>query len=421
MEKKLEYYVREQDLPAAAGEILKRKLGLTARQISSAKYRPNGICVNGKQVRVSEALQVGDRLQVCLETENTVSEQIEPTPGTVDIAYEDEDLAVVNKPAGLAVHPAHGHYRDTLANYLMYEYQRRGRGLCVRAVGRLDKDTSGLVVFAFSQAAAARLSKPGMIRKEYTALVQGRLEQSEGTVTAGIRKKEGSLNMMETAEDGMQAVTHYRVLREACFCIGNYENFLYKRPSAGCAARRRKVAADTVCLCAEQKLCCQGSGSRKCCKAHFCSFTGNCVLCKKSLWHDAQLAEKKYARARNKSCAAEAHFCSLVQFHLETGRTHQIRVHMASLGHPLLEDPIYGNPGACLKNYFRNLQAPVCGMFCPQSFNAAGEIFSEYFDRAALHCGRIWIRQPFTGKEIEVTAELPEDMKTFLETYAGEN
>ena len=381
MEKKLEYYVREQDLPAAAGEILKRKLGLTARQISSAKYRPNGICVNGKQVRVSEALQVGDRLQVCLETENTVSEQIEPTPGTVDIAYEDEDLAVVNKPAGLAVHPAHGHYRDTLANYLMYEYQRRGRGLCVRAVGRLDKDTSGLVVFAFSQAAAARLSKPGMIRKEYTALVQGRLEQSEGTVTAGIRKKEGSLNMMETAEDGMQAVTHYRVLREACFCIGNYENFLYKRPSAGCAARRRKVAADTVCLCAEQKLCCQSCGRRVC----------------------------------------EPQSCSIVQLHLETGRTHQIRVHMASLGHPLLGDPIYGNPGACLKNHFRNLQAPVCGMFCPQSFNAAGEIFSEYFDRAALHCVRIWIRQPFTGKEIEVTAELPEDMKTFLETYAGEN
>ena len=110
-----------------------------------------------------------------------------------------------------------------------------------------------------------------------------------------------------------------------------------------------------------------------------------------------------------------------MQLHLETGRTHQIRVHMASLGHPLLGDPIYGNPGACLKKHSGSLQAPVCGMFCPQSFDVARGIFSEYFDRAALHCGRIWIRQPFTGKEIEVTAELPEDMKTFLETYAGEN
>ncbi len=318
MEKKLEYTVTREDVPGNINDILKKRLGLSGHQISSAKYRRGGISRNGSRARISEAVSPGDRIEVLLEEAGTVSERLEAVPGPVEILYEDPDLAVVNKPPGLVLHPAHGHWRDTLANYMQYYYESQNLRVKIRAVGRLDRDTSGIVLFAKNQVAAARLwgreggtdrsedkredksedkskgkQKDGRpVEKEYWALAEGHLEQKQGRIELPLGKKSGALNQMEVREGGYTAVTNYRVLEE-------YPEM------------------------------------------------------------------------------------SLVSLKLETGRTHQIRVHMAALGHPLLGDRLYG--GSC-----------------------------ERIERAALHCRSVTISQPFTGEELRIQAPLPADMKRLI-------
>lgn len=293
MEKRVEYTVAVSDLPGRVEDILRKKIGLTPHQIRSARYRQEGICLNGVRVRTAEKVREGDRLQVLLEERETGSQDLETVCGPLEILYEDEDLAAVNKPAGTAVHPAHGHWKDTLANYLRYYYESRQLQVKIRAIGRLDLETSGIVVFAKNQAAAARLWQPGRVEKEYWALAEGHLEKERGRIELPLGKKEGALNQMEARADGLPAVTDYQVLE-------------------------RRDGAD------------------------------------------------------------------LVSLRLKTGRTHQIRVHMAALGHPLLGDGIYGGD--------------------------TGKI-----GRAALHCRRARVIQPFTGRSLEIEAPLPEDMKKLLE------
>lgn len=297
MERWLSYQVKKEDEPASVGQILKRKLGMTSGQISRAKFRKPGIVVNGQQARVTEAVRAGDRVRVCVEAAHEESGHLVGVPGCVEILYEDEDLAVVNKPAGTAVHPSHGHYKDTLANQLVEHYRSRELGLCVRAVGRLDKDSSGAVLFAKNRMAAARLSEKGAVEKEYLALIQGNLTSKNGCVDMPVKRVEGELNRMKVCraeKDAKDAVTFYRVVEE-------YED------------------------------------------------------------------------------------ASLVRLHLLTGRTHQIRVHMAYLGHPLLGDGIYGSG-----------THPV-------------------LRRAALHCRSMTIRHPFTKETIRVEAPLAADMTQWIE------
>ncbi len=202
MQKDVTYTVTEQETGQKIETILKQGLSLTKNQIKSAKFRPDGICVNGNRARISTVVFSGDVVSVQLETKETASGHLEAAPGDVKILYEDEDLLLVNKPAGLVVHPAHGHYDDTLANHLMYYFKQHGLRVCVRAVGRLDKDTSGIVLFAKNKVAAARLSGQNAIEKEYLALVNGRFAKTNGCIKLPIRKKNGSLNQMEISDDG---------------------------------------------------------------------------------------------------------------------------------------------------------------------------------------------------------------------------
>lgn len=307
MEKKISYSVQETDLPCTVESLLKRRLGLSKAQIKSAKFRSGGICLNGYQARVTSQVPAGAVLEVLLEQEEEGSLELEASPGALDILYEDEDLILVNKAAGVAVHPGHGHYKDTLANHLMYYFGQQKKNVIIRAVGRLDKDTSGIVVFAKNKVAAARLANRGM-KKEYLALIQGHLEEKCGCVELPIGKRQDKLNEMEIAETGSFARTHYQVLEE-------------------------------------------------------------------------------YPES------------SLVKLWLDTGRTHQIRVHMAALGHPLLGDPIYGkemiNEG--WKSFPKPGQCEISG--------------ENILHRAALHCRKVELRHPFTGEWITVEAPLPEDME----------
>lgn len=293
MEKRVSYRIKEEEEGISLGELLSKK-GLTKRQISAAKFRESGICLDGRQTRVTCLVHAGQRVEVRLETDAQASRHLIPVEGPLTVLYEDEDLIAVDKPAGMAVHPSGVHYQDTVANVLAGYFAGKQESVRIRAVGRLDRETSGILIFAKNQIAAARLAeqkKNGSFYKEYLALVEGRFPQKEGMIASPIGRGEGI--RMRVEPEGKQALTKYLVWKEG--------------DSGGEA------------LCA-------------------------------------------------------------LRVRIETGRTHQIRVHMASIGHPLLGDALYGGR--------------MCGGI----------------GRTALHARKAALLQPFTGKELCLEAKIPEDM-----------
>ena len=177
MEHILKLIVEKQHLPATAGKILQVQAGLTKKQISRAKFRPEGILCNGVQCRVSKSVSAGDILSVCLEAPSQGSSHLK-LPSTelspVRILYEDQDLLAVNKPSGIVTHPSGRHYRDTLSNQVYWYLRQKGEAVTVRSMGRLDRETSGIVIFAKNKTCAARLQSQqntGEYHKEYLAVL----------------------------------------------------------------------------------------------------------------------------------------------------------------------------------------------------------------------------------------------------------
>lgn len=284
--KKLELILDEKTACQPLEKVLEKSLGLTRRQISQAKFRENGICINGKKRRVSYVGAPGEVLTVCLEERTENTGKVIPMEGKLEILYEDPDILAVNKPAGMPCHPGRGHYRDSLGNLAAGLFEKRGEPCPVRIIGRLDKDTSGVVILAKNQAAGARLGEQkikGIFRKEYIGLAQGRLNDPEGRIREPIGKISGEKLKMQVTPEGKTADTRYQALK---------------------------------------------------------------------LLEDA----------------------TLTRWEIFTGRTHQIRVHMAWLGHPLLGDRLYGT----------------------------GE--NPYFPGLALHCARALFLQPFTGEQVVIQA-----------------
>lgn len=293
MERKLSYNIEK---AVTVGEFLKRELHLTKRQISSLKFRENGISVNGVRKRVNEVLEPGMELVLRIEEEEKASHHLVNTKGDFRILHEDEDVLVVDKPAGILVHPVGGHFSDTLSNMAAAYYREKGQQVVIRPVGRLDKETSGAVLFAKNQLSAARLSgekNTGGFTKEYLAIVQGHFQEAKGEITAPIGACPGKiLKMQVDPQNGKHAHTAYQVLE---------------------------------------------------------TFSGT----------------------------------SLVRVWIATGRTHQIRVHMASVGHPLLGDCLYGED-------------------------------SMEFGRVALHAAVLQFQQPFSGERLCIRAPLPKDFEDYL-------
>lgn len=261
MERILTQTIKKEDAGKTAGIFLKDSLGLSKAQISSLKFREKGICLNGCKVRVTEKMAEGDVLEICVEEERTdrVSAHLEACEHPIDILYEDTDVICVWKPAGMVVHPAGGHYRDSMANYLKAYFQKQGQQVQMRSIGRLDLDTSGILVFAKNRMAAAKLweqRNAGIFTKEYLALCEGEFSQEEfekeHVISLPLEREEDSAYKMCVSVHGKQAVTYYRAL--------------YRTPRH-----------------------------------------------------------------------------TLVRLHLQTGRMHQIRVHMSAIGHPLVGDSLYGN------------------------------------------------------------------------------
>lgn len=293
MRREIHYEVTEESAGMLVKDILHRHFGLSVRQVSRLKFRPDGILVNHQKVTVRHVLARGEQLTICLEPETQGSDHLEPVPGPLDFRYEDEDMLLLYKPAGVVVHPSHGHYNDSLANWLVHHYSSQGLHLVIRPVGRLDKDTSGLLIFAKHAAAAAcfdRQRREGTLQRTYLALAEGCPASPAGRIDAPIGRQDGSLILRQVREDGEPARTDYQVL----------------------------------------------------------------------------LPGQDY---------------SLLRLTLHSGRTHQIRVHMAHLGHPLLGDPFYGTE---------------------HSFGMS---------RTALHSACICCRQPVSGQALRFYGDMPEDMQ----------
>lgn len=294
LEKRIKLRVREEDNGIKLDCFLRKRMLLTKNEISRAKFRESGICVNGERRKVNAFLKGGDLVEVLLETEKETSEHVISVQGRISVLYEDSDVIVMDKPSGLVIHPTgNGKMRDTLANRLAAYLRERGEDSVIRIFGRLDKDTSGVVLAVKNRAAAIRLDRQrqsGRLLKEYLAVVEGVPEPAQGKIMVPLGLDSKNRNQMRVELGGEKAVTYYKTL----------------------------------------------------------------------LMQDNH---------------------SLIHLHLETGRMHQIRVHMAYLGCPLVGDPLYGN----------------------------GE--NPGMKRTALHARRIHFLQPFTGEELLVEAAVPEDIR----------
>lgn len=292
MKKKITRTVTPKDNNLKLAAFLKTTLHLTKNEISRAKFRENGICVNGKRQKTDTRLKTGDLVEVLLETGEETSETLSASAKAISVLYEDADVIVVDKPSGICVHPTSKNAADadTLANRLAYYLRSKREDSVIRIFGRLDKDTSGVVLAAKNRAAATRLEaqrEKHILFKTYLAIADGVPEPATGIIRTPIMPDPQNRTRMRTHPEGKSAVTHYETL----------------------------------------------------------------------------------AVSKNRA---------LIRLRLETGRTHQIRVHMASIGCPLVGDPLYGN---------RETLSPI--------------------DRTALHAQSIHFLQPFTGKEIQVTAPTP--------------
>ena len=183
---------------------LRGEAKLSARLVASLKTIPEGILLNGEHIRTIDRIHTGDILTVNIPAGESTAEARE---GEIDVVYEDEDILIVNKSPFIAVHPTHNHQGDTLANVVTGYLLSKGKSAVFRAVGRLDKGTSGLMMMALNGYAASRLSEMG-VEKEYLAIAEGEYTSS-GTIDKPIYRPDPMKTLRAAGGHGDRAVTHY--------------------------------------------------------------------------------------------------------------------------------------------------------------------------------------------------------------------
>lgn len=188
------------------GKFLRYKQGVSARLITKQKRVEMGITLNGEHIRTIDPVKAGDIVGLNIPDD---ARPAIPSQGTVTVAYEDEDVIILEKPVDMPVHPTHGHYDDTLANALANYMAAQGKTVVFRPINRLDKDTTGLVVVCRHAHGANMLH--GHMDKTYYAVCQGELE-GEGTIDAPIRRRENAGIRREVGEGGQRSVTHWKAL-----------------------------------------------------------------------------------------------------------------------------------------------------------------------------------------------------------------
>lgn len=293
MNRQLTYMVLTENENMTILDFLKAK-DISSHLITHLKKTANGITLNGKWAYVAERLRKNDLVCISI-VEEEPSQNIVPVNIPVDIAYEDEDIIVVDKPSNMPIHPSVNNFDNTLANALAYYYKNARSPFVFRCINRLDRDTTGLVLVAKNMLSSSILSnmvRNKDINREYMAIVQGDIDDS-GTIDAPIKRKENSvIERTVSFEDGVSAITHYNKI-------------LYKNGF------------------------------------------------------------------------------SLVKIKLETGRTHQIRVHMKYINHPLPGDYLYNPDFKAIK-------------------------------RQALHSYSLSFNHPVTKEPLILCSDIPSDMKAVI-------
>lgn len=275
--------------------ILRGSLQLSYTLLKSLKWRENAILLNGQSVHVNTIVHAGDTVSVVLSERTPREDLYCANAAKPDIVYEDDDLLVLNKPAGVAMHPKSGDASAPSLAAMLTSYL--GEGSVPHFVSRLDKGTSGLLIAAKNGYVHDRLRRAlhsSDLRREYRAVAVGRVEPPYGVIDAPIGRAEGSIIRRCVRADGLQSLTEYETLQ-----VNGRFTLLRLRP--------------------------------------------------------------------------------------QTGRTHQLRVHMAYLGHPLAGDWLYGMEDKTL------------------------------IARPALHSYELWFTQPVTGQKLHFTAPIPQDMQRLME------
>jgi 23S rRNA pseudouridine1911/1915/1917 synthase len=294
--KPIEYVVTPEEEGWILKNVLQRKLGISRKLLSKIKLTERGVMLNGERVYISTPVSAGDLVAISLQKET--SNDILPQNIAFDIIYEDEDILVINKAAGMIVHPTHGHYTDTLANAVVYYWNQQGEQFRFRPVHRLDQYTSGLIAIAKNKYVHQHISEQmiaGTVLKKYQALVYGQLSQKSGSIDAPIDRDPADPHLRIVSPTGQAAFTTYELIEQ------------YKQTA-------------------------------------------------------------------------------FVELQLGTGRTHQIRVHMLSIGHPLIGDEMYFDT------------------------TKQQESLEKLMGRQALHAYKLGFVHPITGKEMLFEAPLPLDM-----------
>ena len=303
-------------------KFLKDRMEHCSRNRIQAAADSGNILVNGKAVKSSYRVKPLDLISIVMPYPRREVEII-PEDIPLNIVYEDDDVILVNKEAGMVVHPGHGNYSGTLVNALTYHLRNlplfQEGDMRAGLVHRIDKNTSGLLVIAKNERAHAVLARQFFehtIQRRYVALVWGNFEEEEGTITGNIgRSKRDRLKMAVYPEgdEGKHAVTHYKVL-------------------------------------------------------------------------------KRYG------------YVTLIECRLETGRTHQIRVHMEWIGHPLFNDERYGGDRILKGTTFSKYKQFIDNCFA-------------ILPRHALHARSLGFIHPTTRKEVYFESKLPADMKAVLDKW----
>lgn len=197
--------------------VIKKDLGISGSVLRHLKFLKHGILLNGEHVTVRHVVHEGDRLSLATDDEEP-QEHLIPVELPLGIAYEDADVVVPDKPAGMPTHPSHNHHEDTVANALAFRYRERGIPFVFRPVNRLDRNTSGLLLIARNRLAAGTLSaamREGRIQKQYLAVLDGVPDRAEGTIRTYIRRTAQSIIVRENCAEGQggdYALTHYRIV-----------------------------------------------------------------------------------------------------------------------------------------------------------------------------------------------------------------
>lgn len=274
-------------------QILKQEFNISSR-LQHKLIVNKLIYLNNNEIDTRSSVNIDDIITINLDFEEE-NDNIIATNIKLNIVYEDDCFLILNKPAGIAVHPSIQHYTDSLANGVKFYFETIGLHKKIRPVNRLDLNTSGLIIFAkneYVQECLIKQMQDNTFQKYYIAFVEGTFTNKEGVINLPIARKENSIIERCISPSGQEAITDYVIIDE------------------------------------------------------FDSF-------------------------------------SIVKCHLQTGRTHQIRVHMSAIGHPLLGDTLYGHT-------------------------------SSLINRQALHSHKISFVHPVTKQIMNFTCELPDDMKTIF-------